>query len=70
MGMAPTGNRVEITGISITRLDGGKIEEIWENSDTLGMMQQLGGIPHRSKALLNFEKPLSWKLARISPGGV
>jgi steroid delta-isomerase-like uncharacterized protein len=45
MGIAPTGNRIEITGISITRInDNGKIEEIWENSDTLGMMQQLGAI--------------------------
>jgi len=45
MSIAPTGNRVEITGISIMRIDGGKIEEIWENYDTLGMMQQLGVIP-------------------------
>jgi steroid delta-isomerase-like uncharacterized protein len=42
MGIAPTGNWVEITGISITRIQDGKIEEIWENYDTLGMMQQLG----------------------------
>jgi steroid delta-isomerase-like uncharacterized protein len=42
MEIAPTGNRVEITGISITRIEDGKIEEIWENYDTLGMMQQLG----------------------------
>jgi steroid delta-isomerase-like uncharacterized protein len=45
MGIASTGNRVEITGISITRIEDGKIEEIWENYDTLGMMQQLGVIP-------------------------
>jgi steroid delta-isomerase-like uncharacterized protein len=45
MGIAPTGKRIEITGISIMRInDGGKIEEMWENSDTLGMMQQLGAI--------------------------
>jgi steroid delta-isomerase-like uncharacterized protein len=42
MEIAPTGNRVEITGISITRIEDGKIEEIWENYDTLGMMQQHG----------------------------
>jgi len=42
MGVAPTGNWVEITGISITRIQDGKIEEVWENYDTLGMMQQLG----------------------------
>ena len=45
MGIAPTGNRVEMTGISIARLIDGKIEEIWENYDALGMMQQLGHIP-------------------------
>jgi steroid delta-isomerase-like uncharacterized protein len=45
MGIAPTGNRVTITGISIMRIEDGKIEEIWENYDTLGMMQQLGVIP-------------------------
>jgi steroid delta-isomerase-like uncharacterized protein len=39
MGIAPTGNRVVITGISIARIENGKIEEIWENYDTLGMMQ-------------------------------
>jgi steroid delta-isomerase-like uncharacterized protein len=42
MGVAPTGSRVEIRGISITRIKGGKIEEIWESYDALGMMQQLG----------------------------
>ncbi len=42
MRIAPTGNWVEITGISITRIQDGRIEEIWENYDTLGMMQQLG----------------------------
>ena len=45
MGIAPTGSRVEITGISITRVEDGKIEEIWETHDALGMMRQLGVIP-------------------------
>ena len=31
MGIAPTGERVEITSISIMRINGGKIEEFWEN---------------------------------------
>src|SRR5215204_6261946 len=31
MGIAPTGERVELRGISIIRINGGKIEEIWEN---------------------------------------
>ena len=45
MGMAPTGNWVTFTEISIARLADGKIEEIWENYDALGMQQQLGAIP-------------------------
>ncbi len=45
MGIAPTGRRMTLTGIAIARLVDGKIEEIWENYDALGMMQQLGVIP-------------------------
>jgi steroid delta-isomerase-like uncharacterized protein len=45
MGIAPTGKRVEFTGIAVARLANGKIEEIWENYDALGMMQQLGVVP-------------------------
>jgi steroid delta-isomerase-like uncharacterized protein len=44
-GIAPTGRRVECTGIVISRLEGGKIAEDWANFDDLGMMQQLGVIP-------------------------
>ena len=40
----PTGNRMEITGITIKRLTDGKIVEAWTNFDALGMMQQLGVI--------------------------
>ncbi len=45
MGIAPTGKRVEFTGIAVARLADGRIEEIWENYDALGMMQQLGVVP-------------------------
>ena len=41
----PTGNRMEITGISIERISEGKVVESWDRYDTLGMMQQLGHIP-------------------------
>jgi len=41
----PTGNRVEITGVSIERFSEGKVVEAWDNFDALGMMQQLGFIP-------------------------
>jgi predicted ester cyclase len=36
---------MDITGITIKRISGGKIVESWTNFDALGMMQQLGHIP-------------------------
>jgi steroid delta-isomerase-like uncharacterized protein len=45
MGIAPTNKRVAMTGMSITRVGGGKIVEAWEEWDNLGMMQQLGIVP-------------------------
>jgi steroid delta-isomerase-like uncharacterized protein len=45
MGMPPTGRQVSISAINIHRFDGGRIAEQWINSDSLGMMQQLGMIP-------------------------
>lgn len=43
MGLAPTGSRVEWSGISITRHANGKIVEQWGEFDALGLLQQLGG---------------------------
>ena len=45
MGIAPSGNRVMVTGTSIERIVDGKIVETWDNYDALGMMQQIGAIP-------------------------
>jgi steroid delta-isomerase-like uncharacterized protein len=45
MGIAPTGNEVAITGITIHRIEDGKIIEEWENWDALGLMQQIGAVP-------------------------
>ena len=43
-GIAPTGKEVTITGIIITRVEGGKAVEEWEAFDQLSLMQQLGAI--------------------------
>ena len=43
-GIAPTGRRVDCTGIVISRIEEGKIAEDWANFDDLGMMRQLGVI--------------------------
>lgn len=44
-GIPPTGKTVKIAGISIFRLQNGKIAEGWLVNDELGMMQQMGLIP-------------------------
>jgi predicted ester cyclase len=43
----PTGNRIEVTGITIERFSDGKIVEDWTNFDALGLMQQLGLVPEQ-----------------------
>jgi steroid delta-isomerase-like uncharacterized protein len=50
MGIAPTGNKMSITGITIHRFADGKIQEGWWNWDTLGMMQQVGAVPAEQPA--------------------
>ena len=45
-----TGNRVEVTGVTIERLAGGKVVEDWTNFDALGLMQQIGLIPEAERA--------------------
>jgi len=41
-GIPATGNDITVTGTSIFLLKGGKITEIWQNWDELGMLAQLG----------------------------
>jgi predicted ester cyclase len=45
MGVPPSDNRVEITGITINRVSEGKLAEAWAIYDALGMMQQIGAMP-------------------------
>jgi predicted ester cyclase len=44
MGIAPTGKKVEFTGISFYRIEGGKIAESWNSEDQLGLMRQIGAV--------------------------
>jgi predicted ester cyclase len=41
MMLPPTGDPVEYTGASMHRIESGKIAEIWETRNTLGIMRQL-----------------------------
>lgn len=45
LGIPPSGNRVEMGGMTILRFEGGKCVERWQNADMMGLMQQIGAIP-------------------------
>ena len=49
-GIAPTGKEVTVSGVTISRLEGGKVVEEWATWDTLGMLVQLGAIPEPARA--------------------
>lgn len=42
IGIQPTGRRVTITGIDISRVANGQILEAWHQEDQLSLMQQIG----------------------------
>ena len=44
MGIAATGKRIAITATAIHRTVNGKIAEVYEDYDALGMMKQIGAI--------------------------
>src|SRR5690606_17580698 len=41
-GIPATGKQVTVTGITISRIENGKIVEDWQEWDQLGMLRQLG----------------------------
>jgi steroid delta-isomerase-like uncharacterized protein len=43
LGIDPTGQSIEITGITIFQFNKGKISRLWNNWDTFGLIQQLRG---------------------------
>jgi predicted ester cyclase len=45
LGIAPTGQRVTWSGITIYRVTGDKVDECIWRTDALGLLQQLGAIP-------------------------
>ncbi|MEO1619448.1 MAG: ester cyclase, partial [Cyanobacteria bacterium J06632_3] len=44
-GVEADGKEITLTGITIVRIEDGKIAERWTQLDQLGLMQQLGLIP-------------------------
>jgi predicted ester cyclase len=45
MGIVASGKHVTTSGIVISRVVNGKLQEDWECADELGLMQQLGVVP-------------------------
>lgn len=45
MGMAPTGKRVSVQGVVISRIQDGQLVDDFETYDVLGMLRQLGVAP-------------------------
>jgi steroid delta-isomerase-like uncharacterized protein len=45
MGIPASGKTVTTSGITVFRLENGKIVEEWSESDMVGMLQQVGAIP-------------------------
>jgi predicted ester cyclase len=45
VGLAPTGQRATVTGISIDQWRDGKVVESWSEWDNLGLARQLGAAP-------------------------
>lgn len=45
LGFKASGKTAEITGLTIVRIQNGKIVEAWNNFDMMGLMQQLGAVP-------------------------
>jgi steroid delta-isomerase-like uncharacterized protein len=44
-GIPPTGRTIAVTGMNMYQIDQGKIAAEWEQTDSLGMLQQLGALP-------------------------
>ena len=44
MGVEPTGRRVEVSGVEMNYVQGGRITASWTVSDAMGLMRQLGAL--------------------------
>ena len=44
IGVSPTGRKMKIRGMQISKFKDGKMVERWGSSDELGMLQQLGAV--------------------------
>ena len=45
LGVPPTGKQIKVTGVDIFRISNGKLVEMWQELDFLGMLRQMGAVP-------------------------
>lgn len=45
LGVPPSERKVKVTGFDLFRMANGRIAELWQNWDQLGLMQQIGAVP-------------------------
>jgi steroid delta-isomerase-like uncharacterized protein len=49
-GQPPTGRPMRFSAVNVFRFDGGKVVELWNHRDDLGLMEQLGAPVHGGAA--------------------
>lgn len=47
-GISATGNRIHVTGIVILEFEDGRIANIWQTWDRLGLLEQLDQVQHKA----------------------
>jgi steroid delta-isomerase-like uncharacterized protein len=45
LGVQPTGGRVDFSGMTIVRIENGRVQEAWNSFDFMSMFQQVGMLP-------------------------
>lgn len=48
LGVHPTGNRVQFSGIVIARIQNGRIAEAWNSLDQWAILKQIGAVPNHN----------------------
>lgn len=71
-GLAPTGARGSVTGISIDRWEDGKVVESWSEWDNLGLARQLGAAPPEGsfgeKIGMALQRLTAWRMRKKRQG--
>ena len=70
-GLAPTGARGSVTGISIDLWKDGKVIESWSEWDNLGLARQLGAVPPEGsigeKIGIAVQRLMAWRMRKKNP---